>query len=391
MKKILALREQRAKLWEDAKNFLDTHEKDGILSPEHTETYNKMMGQMDDLSNSIARLEQQAAMDAQMSAPTTQPLHTAPQQAGNTGTGRASAEYREAFYSAMRGAPASNVLSTGVDADGGYLVPDEFDSELVKAAQDNNVIRRLARVVTTTGTSKIPIMGTAPTAYLTDEDQETTPSGATFSQVELDAFKLTCDVPVSIELLQDNAFDLENELYSSIGQAFGEKEEQLFSTGTGDKQPTGIFTDKGGEVGVNATATDKITKEDLVDLVYSLKAAYRRNAAFLMQDDTVRAIRKLKDDNGNFVWQASLQKGQPDKLLGYPLYTTPFAPKVEAGALPIAFGDFSKYRIGDRGARSIQRLNEIGARRGQVVFLGTQRMDGQVVLREGIKLLQMAA
>ena len=108
-----------------------------------------------------------------------------------------------------------------------------------------------------------------------------------------------------------------------------------------------------------------------------------------MNDSTVSMLRKLKDTNGAYLWQPSLQAGQPDRLLGYPLYTSPYVPTVASDALPIAFGDFSNYWIADRMGRSVQRLNELYAGNGQVGFLATERVDAKVILSEGIKLLQM--
>ena len=128
---------------------------------------------------------------------------------------------------------------------------------------------------------------------------------------------------------------------------------------------------------------------DIPNLVYSLKAPYRKNAKFLMNEATVSLIRKLKDGNGNYLWQPSVQAGQPDKILGYDVFTTPFAPTIAGGALAIAFGDFSNYWIGDRGGRTVQRLNELYATNGQVGYVATERVDGKVILPEAIKLLKM--
>ena len=131
--------------------------------------------------------------------------------------------------------------------------------------------------------------------------------------------------------------------------------------------------------------------DELISLVYSLKSPYRRNAKFFMHDSTVALIRKLKDGNGAYLWQPSIQQGEPDKLLGYPLYTSPYVPEVKAGALTVAFGDFKNYWIADRAGRTVQRLNELYAGNGQVGFIATERVDGKVILPEGIKLLKMKA
>ena len=196
-------------------------------------------------------------------------------------------------------------------------------------------------------------------------------------------------IRVSVELLQDSEFDLESYIANEFSRAFGIAEEEAFCVGTGTNQPTGIFTDNGGTVGVTAASATAITADELINLIYSLKSPYRRNAKFLMNDATVSLIRKLKDKNDAYLWQPSVQAGQPDKLLGYELYTSPYVPVIEAGAYSIAFGDFRNYWIGDRAGRTVQRLNELYATNGQIGYVATERVDGKVILPEGIQLLQM--
>ena len=110
-----------------------------------------------------------------------------------------------------------------------------------------------------------------------------------------------------------------------------------------------------------------------------------------MNDATVAALRKLKDGNGQYLWQPSVQAGEPDKLLGYDIETSPYAPTIAAGALAIAFGDFKNYWIADRSGRTVQRLNELCSTNGQVGFVSTERVDGKIILPEGIQLLKMKA
>jgi HK97 family phage major capsid protein len=178
---------------------------------------------------------------------------------------------------------------------------------------------------------------------------------------------------------------------NEFARAFGIAEEEAFCVGTGTNQPTGIFTANGGTAGVTAAAQNAITADELISLVYALKSPYRRNARFLMNDATISAIRKLKDSNGVYLWQPSLQAGEPDKLLGYDLYTSPYVPAMAADAYTVAFGDFKNYWIGDRAGRTVQRLNELYATNGQIGYVATERVDGKVILTEGIQLLQMKA
>lgn len=383
--------QKRAKVWETAKNFVDTHENEnGILSAEDNATYSRMEQEIEDLTAAIDREQRAEAREAELSRAVNQPLTGRPVQKVEEKTGRASNAYREDFGAHLRGRRlVHNVLSEGVQADGGYLVPEEFERQIVTGLDEANVVRSLAKVITTSAERKIPVAAAHSAAQWTAENAAYTESNPTFDQKTIDAFKLTDLVKVSIELLQDSAFDLESYIAGEFARAFGIAEEQAFCVGTGTNQPAGIFTANGGTVGVNAAAAAAITADELISLVYALKSPYRRNARFLMNDATISAIRKLKDNNGAYLWQPSLQAGQPDRLLGYELHTSPYVPTMAAGALTVAFGDFKNYWIADRVGRTVQRLNELYSTNGQVGFVATERVDGKVILPEGIQLLKM--
>lgn len=383
--------QKRAKVWETAKNFVDTHENEnGILSAEDNATYSRMEQEIEDLTVAIDREQRAEAREAELSKAVNQPLTGRPVQKVEEKTGRASNAYREDFGAHLRGRRlVHNVLSEGVQADGGYLVPEEFERQIVTGLDETNVVRSLAKVITTNAERKIPVAASHSAAQWTAENAAYTESNPTFDQKTIDAFKLTDLVKVSIELLQDSAFDLESYIAGEFARAFGIAEEQAFCVGTGTNQPTGIFTANGGTVGVTAAANNAITADELISLVYALKSPYRRNAKFLMNDATISVIRKLKDSNGAYLWQPSLQAGQPDRLLGYELYTSPYVPVMAANAFTVAFGDFKNYWIADRSGRTVQRLNELYSTNGQVGFVATERVDGKVILPEGIQLLKM--
>ncbi len=392
---IIEMREKRAKLWNTMEGFLDTHRNEkGVLSAEDDATYANMEKDLNDLSNEIRRMERREEMEAELSKPVNQPITSAPEKANaaDVKQGRASNAYKEDFGRHLRGkAPIHNVLSESSDQDGGYLVPDEFETFIVDGLKEANVIRSIAKVITTHNDRKIPVAVGHSVANWTPENGAFTESNPTFGQKQIDAHKLTDLIRVSVELLQDSAFPLEEYIANEFARAFGVAEEEAFCVGTGSGQPTGIFTANGGQVGVTAAANNAITADELINLVYALKSPYRRNAGFLMNDVTISAIRKLKDGNGVYLWQPSLQAGEPDKLLGYNLYTTPYAPTMAAGAFTVAFGDFQNYWIGDRAGRTVQRLNELYATNGQIGYVATERVDGKVILPEGIQLLQMKA
>ena len=394
MSKLIEMRDKRAKAWDATKAFLETHRTErGTLSTEDDAIYNRMDKEIDEYTKEIARLERIEARDAELAKAVSSPITEKPSGAVREKTGRASDAYKEDFACILRGKPVlHNVLSTSPDVDGGYLVPEEFENQIVTGLEETNVIRSIAKVITTSAERKIPIAATHSIAQWTLENAAYTESNPTFDQKTVDSFKLTDLVKVSVELLQDSYFDLEAYIVQEFARAFGAAEEEAFCIGTGTGQPTGIFNaTNGGHVGVTAGSATAITLDNLLDLIYALKAPYRKNAKFLMKDTTVSAIRKLKDNNGAYLWQPSVQANQPDKLLGYDLYTSPYVPEPAAGALPVAFGDFYNYWIADRTGRTVQKLIELYAGNGQVGFIATERVDGKVILPEGIQLMKMGS
>jgi HK97 family phage major capsid protein len=286
-----------------------------------------------------------------------------------------------------------NSLSIGEDSEGGYLAPDEFENTLITTLEEENVFRKLAKIIkTSSGDRKIPVVVTKGTAAWLDEGEEFEESDSVFGQTSIGAYKLGTMIKVSDELLNDSIFNIESYIATEFARRIGAKEEEAFLIGDGEGKPTGIFNATGGaELGITAGSATAITADEIIDLVYSLKAPYRKNASFIMNDATIKAIRKLKDGQGQYLWQPSLTAGTPDTLLNRPVYTSAYAPILEAGAKTIAFGDFGYYWIADRQGRSFKRLNELFATSGQVGFLGSQRVDGKLILPEAIKVLQQKA
>lgn len=398
MNKIFELREKRAKAWEAAKAFLDSKRgTDGLISAEDTAVYDKMEADIVGLGKEIDRLERQQALDLELSQPVTTPIRNQPSVSGtDIKTGRATDEYQRAFWKAMRNKNAfdvQNALQVGTDSEGGFLVPDEFERTLVEALQTENIFRQLARVIyTASGDRKIPVVASKGTASWVDEEGQIPDADDAFGQVTISAFKLATMIKVSEELLNDSFFNLESYIAREFGRRIGTKEEEAFFIGNGTGKPTGIFNATGGAtVGVTAASSTAITVDEIIDLYYALKSPYRRSAVFVTNDATVKAIRKLKDGAGQYLWQPSVQAGTPDTILNRPLKTSSYVPTMASGTKTLAFGDFSYYWIADRQGRSFQRLNELYAATGQVGFRATQRVDGKLVLAEAIQVLQMKA
>jgi HK97 family phage major capsid protein len=201
------LREKRNATIKACRQFLDSHRTErGTLTAEDDATYSKMEQEVTDLGKEIARLERQEALDMELSKPTSTPITNTP-GAMNEKKGRATAEYRDAMLKALRSnfRQISNVLQEGIDASGGYLVPEEYDQRLIEILNEENIVRALATVIPTSGEHKINIAATTPAAAWIDEGEALTFGDATFAQKNLDAHKLHVAVKVTEELLYDNA------------------------------------------------------------------------------------------------------------------------------------------------------------------------------------------
>lgn len=393
MNKILELREKRAKAWDEAKNFLDSKCKEGkFISDEDNLTYEKMEQEVVNLGKEIDILERREAIDLELSKAVNRSITDSPFTKQEK-TGRASDEYKNAFWKSMRSKSSfeiKNALEEGTDSEGGYLVPDEFEQKLVESLEEENIFRKLANVIqTSSGDRKIPVVATKGTASWVDEEGTIPESDDSFSQVSIGAYKLATLIKVSEELLNDSIFNLESYIATEFGRRIGNKEEESFIVGDGTGKPTGILASSGGgQLGKTTTSTTSITFDDIIDLYYSLSSPYRKNASFIMNDSTVKAIRKLKDGSGNYIWQPSMTAGVPDTILNCPVYTSTYVPAIAAGNKTVVFGDYSYYWIADRQGRSFKRLNELYAVTGQVGFVASQRVDGKLILPEAVKYLQ---
>ena len=281
--RVQELIEKRAKVWETAKNFVDTHEdKNGNLSAEDKETYSRMEAEIEELTNSIERQQRAERREQELSKPVNSPITGKPykdEPQGEVKTGRASDEYKKAMLTALRSnfRQVSNVLQEGVDADGGYLVPEEYDHRLIDVLTEENIMRGIATKITTSGEHKINIAATKPAAAWIEEGEALSFGDATFEQKILDAHKLHVAIKITEELLYDNAFGLENYIITEFGKALANAEEDAFLNGDGVGKPTGIFDKtKGGEsIG---TLTAALKSDDVLDLIYKLKRPYRKNA-----------------------------------------------------------------------------------------------------------------
>ena len=398
MNKILALREKRANLWNETKAFLDSHRgEDGMVSAEDNATYEKMEADVVALGKEIERLERQAAIDREMDQPTTAPLVSAPVAKNpEQKAGRASDEYKKAFWNQMRGRntyEVRNALQVGELTEGGYTVPDEFEHQLIEGLEDENIMRGLVHTIRTgSGDHKIPIVASHGTGSWVEEEGTIPESDDAFSQLSLSAHKFATMIRISRELLNDSAFDLAVYIAHEFVRRAGAAEEQAILTGDGSHKPIGLLHDTlGAQVGVTAASATAITADELIDMQHSLKSGYRRKACWIMNDATISAIRKLKDGQGQYIWQPGIKEGAPDMLFNQKVLMSNYMPLIASGNKVILYGDFSYYWLAEREGRTLERLNELYAVTDQVGFKMTERLDGRLILPEAVKCLKMKA
>lgn len=406
MNKILELRNKRASLLDEIHAFIESNRQaDQTLNAEHAQKADEMMASVKNLGKEIERMEALRDIEDSLNAATSAPVRS--DVSGRKAVkATATPEYSRAFWDMMRGNNTIEVrdaLSVGTGSAGGYTVPDEFERQLVQSLDENNVFRRIAKVIRTqSGTRTIPIATDSGSASWIEEGTSIDESDVSFDKATLSAYKLGCLIKVSNELLNDSAFDIAAHIAQRFGVRFGNAEENAFLNGTGPSatpgtpsQPTGILT----TLTANTTAGSAVdlSFDDMYKLYYSLKAPYRSNAAWVCSESVMLKLMMLKDGNSNYVWKPSLEVGKPDTFLGHPIYTSQYMPGLTGTASQdknkkvVLFGDFSYYWIADRQNRTVKRLNELYAATDQVGFLGTQRVDGKLILGEACQALKMGA
>lgn len=275
-----------------------------------------------------------------------------------------------------------NALEVGTDSEGGYIVPEEFETMLIAKLQDINAFRPLVNTITTASDRNIPVEASIPTATWTAEEAAYTESDPAFGRVVLSSHKLGVITKVSEELLQDAFFDVASYLAGAFAKAFGIAEESAIVNGDGSGKPTGII--QGTTANVSLAGAAAITTDELFDIYHTLTRPYRSSATWLFNDSTVKLIRKLKDADNQYLWQPGLQAGQPDRLLNRPIVASTAMPAATTGNVSVVFGDMRSYTIADRSNRVMQRLNELYAANGQVGFRMFERLDGKVTDSNGL-------
>ena len=327
------------------------------------------------------------------------------------GTQPVNKEYTEAFNSFARGGNIQAALQTGSDPDGGYAVPVEIDQQLIKLAGNDVPMRRVANVVPVSTPNYTKLVDKKGAASGWVGETEARPATDTPQLAALTPFmgELYANPAVTQNMLDDAMFDVGGWLAESCNEKFAEDENTAFTGGDGILKAKGFlaystaetadasrafgtlqFVKSGDASGFVAASATVSPADCLVDLIYSLKAAYRANAVFMMSSSTLAKVRKFKDAvDGMPIWQPSLIAGQPSTLMGYAVIENEDMPAVGANAFPIAFGNFKRgYTIVDRIGTRV--LRDPYTNKPYVHFYTTKRVGGFLSDSNAIKLLKIA-
>ena len=269
------------------------------------------------------------------------------------------------------------------------LVPQGFYDQIIAKLDENAVVRQFATVVNTASGEdiKFPQITAHSSASLVAEGGAIGESDPTSASVTLGAFKYAYLVQVSSELLADEGVDIEGFLANDIGRALGNGAGTDFAVGNGSSKPNGVMNASG--TGVTCASATAITSDEVIDLYHSVTSPYRSNGAWIMNDATLKEVRQLKDSNNQYLWQPSLQLGNPDALLGSPVATDPNIETIATAKKVMAFGDMSKYFIREVSGFTLDSSDSYAFANDLVTFRAIYRADGDLMDTNAIKRMVM--
>lgn len=284
----------------------------------------------------------------------------------------------------------TKALRVSTDPNAGYFAPAEFSTEFIRDLTEFSPIRSVASVKRTSQPSVTLGKRTGITnAKWKGENETSEASEPAFGQLEVPTKEINTYVDISNQLLQDSVADVQGEVRLALAEDFGAKEGTAFVNGDGNLQPKGFMKNDAIGFSVNGHAT-VLSADALISLMYALPAFYRNKGVWMMNGTTLATLRKLKDGQGNYLWQPSYQAGQPETILSRPVVEAIDMPDVASGAFPIIYGDFSGYRIVDRIDLSILANPFLLATQGMTRFHATRRVGGDVIQPRGFRKLKMA-
>ncbi|MBL8376555.1 MAG: phage major capsid protein [Burkholderiales bacterium] len=319
-------------------------------------------------------------------------------------------EYKNSFLGFLRSGRTAGVEAKAMATDsgpaGGYLVPTEIDDAVSRVLREFSPMRQVARVIPVSSGefSMLHSVGGTGTSWAGEREARPETDSPDFQEIKPPMGEIYANPKVSQRLLDDSVFDLEGWLIDELAEAFAAGEGSAWISGTGINRPRGILTYDISSSADGTRADDDLQyvasgasgafagsnpADKLVKLVHALKPAYRKGAVWLLNTNTLEQVRIMKDGQGNYIWRAGIEKGEADRLLGYPVYEDENMPDIEANSLSIAFGNFQRgYVITDRNSGM---LRDPYTAKPHVCFYTTRRVGGCVRDTRAIKLMKFAA
>lgn len=302
-----------------------------------------------------------------------------------------STAYYNDFWNEMRGVQVvtDSFYNNRESKTNAYHLPEASNRKYTAALQEESVVRQLATVVNATRSdSRIYAFDCEGQAEWGDgNDAEDMNNEGDFKRFDVQAYRLSELVKLGTVFTSDQSFAIEDYVIGKMARCFGSSEEQAFINGTGVNQPTGILhATEGAETGVTAESDSAISYDEIIKLYLSVDKKYRKHGTWLMNDETALALRTLKDLAGNYLW-----KDSNETIFSKPVQIIDSMPSIGKGQKVIAFGDFSNYWLVQRFPMTIRTLKEKFAVRGQIGYLGCEYLDGKLIRKDAVKVLQMAA
>jgi HK97 family phage major capsid protein len=389
MKTVKELREERAGIIAKQKQILDAaNEAKRNLTTEESAQWDKLDTEAEGIKATAERLERQSALNAEMEArEDEQRANGRPKPEGNKDEQRA-----QAFEAYLRRglnnlAPEQQAIiqelraQSTVAAEGGYTIPKQMASAIQEGLKAFGGMRAVASSISTSGGGVLSYPtsnDTGNVGALISENAAVTEQDVTFGNIDFNAYTYSSKmIRVSNQLLQDSAFDLGAYIQGKIAERIGRITNTHFTTGTGSSQPKGVSV--AATLGKTAASNAAITFDELIDLLHSVDPAHRVNASWMFNDSTLKALKKLKDSQGQYIWQPGVAGGVPDTILNHKYTINQDVASIATVAKTVLFGDFSKYLIRDVQGISILRLSERYADYNQTAFLAFSRHDGNLL------------
>lgn len=397
MSNIKQLREQITNLVAQQRAILDAANKEErALSSEESNKYDAMDAEYERLNAELEIAKNEARLNEERALKLTQKeeilnKRVSKELGANTSSQLSNDRaYRDAFLEYIKSGETrgTTILSTSPDSQGGYLVPPEYQKRIQDELSKRMILRRLSKTIHTKSTTLITLGKGKPTFTWIDENGAYPQTDLSFGQTSISAYKMGGFIKLSEELLSDSAVNIEEYVLSAMVDAVENLQEDAFLNGDGNKKPTGVLS---AQVGVTTAKAKEVTTDELLDLMYLVKSSYRTNAVWLISDSLELVLRKLKDNDGQYIWQPAITADAPNMLFGKPVYTSDFMPSVGANAKAAVFGDFNYYTIADRGSYELLRLNEVFALNGQIGFRASARVDAKIMDENAFRVLKCHA